>query len=74
MITVKARVRITLDIPCASNWGTDCNFDQVRKQAIDEAVEMVRGEFTSQSSKQLWQIVEPPQVTAVMVSENTRTS
>lgn len=68
-LTVTARVRLVLDIPCQSTWGPDCDFEQVKKQAVEEAVSSLTNEFTSQHTKHSWRLVGEPRVTAVLVSE-----
>lgn len=40
-----ARVRVTLEIPIASLWGTGCTIEQVYKQAMDAARGILRRHF-----------------------------
>lgn len=37
-ITVRARVRVTLEIDAGSSWNSDCALDQVHAQASREAI------------------------------------
>lgn len=64
--TVRARVQVTLEVECHSAWGGDCNLNQVRRQATDEAIGLVTQNRKLEMTRQVT-IIGDPKVTAVLV-------
>jgi hypothetical protein len=81
--SVRARVQLVVEFAVPDAWGTDCSFDQVRKQAIDAAHDILRrgmavnglvgyktGYLPDSSEKRVLveaNLVGEPKVTAVLV-------
>ena len=75
MVTARARVLVTLEIQLNSTWGGDCPFEQVQKQAVDDAIHVLRrgvlfGDGLTASPSRpdtLATVIGTPKVTAVLV-------
>lgn len=64
-----ARVLITIEVTPSDCWGADCAFDQLRKQAADVAINLVRRVIEGNTR---CRIVGEPEVVAVLVEDPTR--
>ena len=71
-LTVRAQVRVTLDIHVNDIWGTDCPLDQVEKQATESALGACRGglviDFTGMGKTHAT-IIGQPEVTALIIKK-----
>jgi hypothetical protein len=52
-VTVRARVRVTLDIDVSDCWGGDCPMSQVVRQARDSALGRLRQVFAEDTRKSI---------------------
>lgn len=60
-----AKVTVTLEIPATSNWGNNCQLDQVFKQAKDDVLGRLRHDLGQRG----YTIIGEPKVAAVIAEE-----
>lgn len=70
-IGATARVRLTVEVPVTSRWGSDCPLEQIFKQASDEATRYIKNLFERHrpDGGNRVQIVGQPDVVAVLLPE-----
>lgn len=74
MDSIRARVRVTLEIDVPGSWGTDCRGDQILKQATDAAMGAIARGVTvgsrqgeDRSDQRGWaSVVGAPEVVAII--------
>ena len=78
-VSIYARVRITLDIPINQGWSSDCNLEQVYRQAKESAINELRLGLsinglinTLSRAKSNGTIVGDPQVTTIIINETNK--
>lgn len=70
LVRASASVTMTIRVTDCGVWGSDCNVEQVHRQAKREALERINRQlFDSLGRKVKFQIIGEPKVTAVLVEE-----
>ena len=57
-----ARVKLEVEVPTASHWGSDCTVGQIFSQASEEAAQRLRNALGNSGIR----IVGEPRVTAIL--------
>jgi hypothetical protein len=66
-VIATARVQIMISIPVPDQWGEDCAFSQVKKQAVDSAVGMIAKGGMRQGTH--YTVIGEPIVKAILVED-----
>lgn len=66
-LTVSARVTMTVEVNCPSNWGPETQMTQIQKQAVSEAVDIVKHAYSKDGPDSRIRIIGEPSTTAVLV-------
>ncbi len=64
-ITASARVTVLLEIPASSTWGPLCSMEQLRKQAITDAIGTIK-KMSSLAEVEV-KVIGTPKVSAVVI-------
>lgn len=64
-VKAKARVSVLLEVSLSDTWGSDCQLDQVYKQAKDSAMNMIHRKMTGGGQRDI-RIIGDPKVTAIL--------
>ena len=76
MVTVRATVRMTLEVEVPDTWGPECTLDQVERQATAAAIGAIArgvtiggrpGSDTDPKTRGWASVVGQPEVTAIVV-------
>lgn len=66
-VIAHAHVRLTIKIGVPDTWGEDCAFSQVKKQAIESALGMIKQGGMQQDKD--YSLVGGPVVTAILLED-----
>lgn len=64
-LSVRARITVTVEVDCHSNWGPDCTMDQIHKQAIEDGLGYIRN--ATERDRRLTIIGKPTVVMSTLV-------
>jgi hypothetical protein len=59
-----AKVKLTIQFDLPDHWNTDCQVDQIFKQAVDSATGFIRNKLPPYIK-----VVDIPQVTAILLNK-----